>query len=144
MNMDHGTANRYNIGRCRCVECRQAIYDLHSARNPPARQRGLRDLEGREHFLYRLYDWAGELLYVGLTTDPKSRIRRHRRIQPWGEAIASHTVESVGHDRCAALDAERNAIKYEWPRHNIVVRRRNWNAVAAANREAADSVRGAA
>ena len=33
--------------------------------------------------LYRLYDAASVLIYVGITSRPAARMRRHAKTQPW-------------------------------------------------------------
>lgn len=68
--------------------------------------------------LYRLYDDAGELLYVGIGAQPKSRISEHRK-KPWGSEIHSTTTE-WHESRDAALAAEAAAIAAERPAYNIV------------------------
>ena len=70
------------------------------------------------HFLYRCYDWAGELLYVGLTIDPELRIRQHGWFSPWGERINRWTVIEIGTDRAAAHLTESAAILMDQPTFN--------------------------
>lgn len=69
--------------------------------------------------VYRLYDAAGDLLYVGMTdTFAVYRIAKHRQRTLWGPLI--HYF-SLGHcpSRYAALEVERAAIKAENPRFNL-------------------------
>lgn len=40
------------------------------------------------HALYRFYDAAGALLYVGITIDPGSRWRSHAHDKPWWQQVA--------------------------------------------------------
>lgn len=75
--------------------------------------------DNRAHALYRFYADDGALLYVGITLDPGSRWRAHRDDKPWWHHVTSITIE-VHPDRAAVLDAERDAIIAEHPRHNIV------------------------
>jgi len=42
-----------------------------------------RDLTDRPTALYRLTDAAGRLLYVGITTDPAARFKKHEGTAPW-------------------------------------------------------------
>lgn len=69
--------------------------------------------------LYRLFDDAGELLYVGIGTFPQHRISDHRRLKPWASEIRSTSVEWYD-SRDEALAAEAVAIKTERPAHNII------------------------
>lgn len=68
--------------------------------------------------VYRLFDIGGNLLYVGMTTNPASRLPSHKR-KAWGHLIASHT-EEWHPNRRDALAAERSAIHHENPTHNLV------------------------
>lgn len=72
----------------------------------------------RPHTLYRVYGTHGELLYVGITVDPKTRLAHHRRQKPWWPDVA-RVVEEVHPDRTAALAAETVTIAFENPLHNI-------------------------
>lgn len=70
------------------------------------------------HVVYRLYDHAGQLLYIGSTGDLDKRLRDHRCKQPWAGAIAR--VASEPHpDRASARAAETAAIGIERPLHNV-------------------------
>lgn len=69
--------------------------------------------------LYRFFDAAGRLLYVGITDRGPRRWREHMVTQPWWDDVASSTIEHVG-DRVAAEEAERIAIQTEKPLHNVV------------------------
>lgn len=67
--------------------------------------------------VYRLYDNAGSLLYVGLGSDPKSRWRAHARDKTWWPDVATKEVE--WHDTFSeAASAEHAAIHKENPAHN--------------------------
>lgn len=70
------------------------------------------------HYVYRCYAADGALLYIGCTNNPISRIRGHRKDQPWGDQIA-YVRYTVFPDRRKALDVERGAIWNENPRYNI-------------------------
>jgi hypothetical protein len=77
------------------------------------------ELATAPHALYRFYDAAGMLLYVGITVDPGARWRAHRDAKPWWHQVANITIEPYS-DRAAVLKAERAAIITEQPRHNVV------------------------
>lgn len=67
--------------------------------------------------LYRHFDAAGVLLYVGISDDHERRLDQHRRRKPWFGEIARIDVE-YHPTREAALEAEAVAIKAEKPLHN--------------------------
>lgn len=68
-------------------------------------------------FLYRFYDAADQLLYVGVAFEPAVRWRRHANERDWWDEVAR--IDAVRlESRKAALQAERLAIKVERPRHN--------------------------
>lgn len=69
------------------------------------------------YFLYRLFDVAGELLYVGISLNPAKRVQQHRKVQPWRNKIAEIKIESFAHLGLASL-AEIKAIEEEAPRFN--------------------------
>ncbi|WP_331736953.1 GntR family transcriptional regulator (plasmid) [Streptomyces canus] len=70
--------------------------------------------------LYRYFDSDGELLYIGVSSDPDIRWKAHlyeSRPGGWPKRAVRRTVE--WHDsRPEALKAEEAAIKAERPRHN--------------------------
>lgn len=69
--------------------------------------------------LYRHYNEAGELLYVGVSFDPLHRLKQHWGDQKcWVDDIANMTIERFP-TRHEALQAEKNAIKKELPKYNI-------------------------
>lgn len=68
--------------------------------------------------IYRLYDKAGALLYIGATGGLATRLRRHKRHPFWGYDIASHTYERYA-DMRTASEAEALAIRTEHPMHNV-------------------------
>lgn len=70
------------------------------------------------HALYRFYDAAGDLLYVGITLNPDERWKKHRK-KPWWHTVASIRLETYL-DRESVLAAEREAIITEHPVHNVV------------------------
>lgn len=68
--------------------------------------------------LYRHFDAAGNLLYVGISKRFHVRLDEHVIGSRWSDMIATATVEHFD-TRESALDAERNAIKAEKPIYNI-------------------------
>lgn len=71
----------------------------------------------RPTLLYRLMDDSGALLYVGVTSSLRVRLRSHRSTQPWWADVVTAVVETY-EDRSEALAAERSAIASEGPRFN--------------------------
>ncbi|MFC9341436.1 hypothetical protein ACFT0G_25405 [Streptomyces sp. NPDC057020] len=69
--------------------------------------------------LYRLYDDAELLLYVGVADNPRVRFGQHARDKPWWPKVTSREIEWFG-SRDEALAAEVRAITEELPRHNSV------------------------
>ncbi len=69
------------------------------------------------YFLYRFYDVADRLLYVGITCQIPARWNCHRRTTAWWADVVRVSVECHRRER-QALDAERLAIKIEHPLHN--------------------------
>lgn len=77
-------------------------------------------LDERPTALYRFYDADGDLLYLGVTHDPKSRWTTHRLYREWWHLVARKTVE--WHDnRAAALKAEVVATEAERPRFDKTI-----------------------
>ena len=68
--------------------------------------------------VYRLYDEADRLLYVGASLYPHSRLRDHEK-KAWGGRVARKTVEWHP-DKKRGLAAEAAAIKTEHPEFNIM------------------------
>lgn len=71
------------------------------------------------HFVYRLFDADGVLLYVGCTCRPVHRMSAHRRDKRWAGRLASVTW-SEPMRQFQALAAEAKAIREEAPEFNIV------------------------
>lgn len=66
--------------------------------------------------VYRIYDGAGALLYIGQTVNLEQRLLNHRS---WARDRGWATVVAEGYPtRRAALDAEREAIYAEHPLAN--------------------------
>lgn len=77
----------------------------------------LAEIETKHHSLYRFYDEAGILLYVGISVNPLGRWDQHRT-KTWWRDVRTATIEPC-ESREAALDAELAAIRAENPQHNI-------------------------
>jgi DNA-binding transcriptional regulator YhcF (GntR family) len=71
-------------------------------------------------FLYRWYDEAGRLLYVGISAAPDAREAEHRRWSWWTRWAVRVEVEPKGAPRLAAEAFERAAIENEAPIFNTV------------------------
>src|SRR5690348_14832319 len=69
--------------------------------------------------LYRFFDAAGLLLYVGITSDPFGRFDNHCRTKPW-RLVARIEIRWFD-SRAAAETAEVAAIRDEWPAWNLAV-----------------------
>lgn len=69
------------------------------------------------YMVYRLYDAAGDLLYVGQTGDFLVRIRGHFQQSRWWSEVDRWFLEP--HQTMqSSIDAEIEAIQNEHPRHN--------------------------
>jgi hypothetical protein len=68
--------------------------------------------------LYRHFDAAGQLLYVGISNDALRRLLQHKDRAGWYEQIRRVNVEWLP-DRAAALSAEAGAIRQEAPLWNV-------------------------
>jgi predicted GIY-YIG superfamily endonuclease len=75
--------------------------------------------EGRETALYRWYDAADLLLYIGIAVNLGSRTNGHANGSSWMDFAIRSTVERHP-SRAAALAAEKAAIKAEQPLFNDV------------------------
>lgn len=67
--------------------------------------------------LYRFYDTASRLLYVGITEQVGRRWDAHMRLRPWWPEVHRQTVDWFD-TREEATEAEVTAIASERPRHN--------------------------
>lgn len=74
-------------------------------------------LADRETAVYRLFDAADKLLYVGCSWDPDKRIGTDHLFKPWGRDIDDVTFEWFD-NRLTALRAEAQAITDESPVYN--------------------------
>lgn len=70
------------------------------------------------HFVYRCYDQAGQLIYVGCSVAPRQRLDQHR-LSSWWSGQVARVRYTVFPNREYALYKEREAIEQENPRWNI-------------------------
>lgn len=68
-----------------------------------------------QFYLYRLFDQAHRLLYIGITANPNARLKRHQR--RFGPLLDHWTFDSYT-SRAAVLSAEAEAIAREDPAFN--------------------------
>jgi len=87
----------------------------------------------KAHVLYRMYNVDDELLYVGITNDPKARFRTHSKLKDWWSEVDHIRVETFG-SRDALAAAEMRAIDVERPRYNVIRPRTSIPAAVAAGR----------
>lgn len=71
------------------------------------------------HVLYRFFNADGDLLYVGMTKNPGQRLAGHSSNQSWWREVANVTMEHCD-TRAALKRAERDAIRNESPKYNVV------------------------
>lgn len=69
--------------------------------------------------VYRFFDEAGALLYVGVSKSLPNRLMQHDRDKPWWRDVVRVEVEHFA-SRTEALEAEADAIMAEMPFWNIV------------------------
>lgn len=69
------------------------------------------------HILYRFFNTAGDLLYVGRTNSITTRFDDHARKQPWWGDVADCTTE-FHPDLPSLIEAELTAIRTENPLYN--------------------------
>jgi hypothetical protein len=75
-------------------------------------------------WLYRHYDHRGDMIYVGFSITPFKRNKTHTQSSPWGLTIVEILIEPFT-SREEALEAERRAVREEFPRFNKVHNRRH-------------------
>lgn len=68
--------------------------------------------------LYRQFNDAGILLYVGISINAFDRFRQHAKDKVWIDEVGSMTIERFS-SRALALAAEAKAIVDERPKYNI-------------------------
>lgn len=91
--------------------------DLRSGHTTTCGCRRYERLIDADHVLYRQYDAAGDLLYIGITNEWDRRAGEHGRLSPWWSEVARVTHESFP-DRASAMQAEKAAIRSEDPVFN--------------------------
>lgn len=72
----------------------------------------------RSCFVYRFFDEAGSLLYVGSTFYPRDRLSDHKRHSPWFPLARRWECEEYVNEQSARL-MEYVAIVTEEPRFNV-------------------------
>ena len=72
----------------------------------------------QETHLYRHFDKAGDLLYVGISINALARLKQHNEVSSWISSIARVDIERFS-TRQAAIVAEREAILSEKPKFNV-------------------------
>ena len=82
------------------------------------------------HYVYRIFDKDGRLIYVGCSHNPEKRLNQHRRTMWWAHQI--HRIKLTVHpNKAAGHLAERTAINAEQPRWNLTgrwVHRATWTS----------------
>lgn len=68
--------------------------------------------------LYRIFDADDELLYIGITNNPRSRMMDHVRTKGWARRIAYITFEHFS-SRDELFATERQAVADEFPTFNV-------------------------
>ena len=72
----------------------------------------------KNHYVYRIFDKTGRLIYVGCSYNPEVRINTHRTQMWWGDQI--HRIKLTVHpNKRAGHHAEKLAIHSEHPRWNV-------------------------
>lgn len=74
--------------------------------------------DGKRVLLYRFFDTAGRLLYVGITDDPHVRWAAHARNSSWWPQVSVVHTEWFD-SRTEASAAEVACIRHEDPLHNV-------------------------
>lgn len=71
--------------------------------------------------LYRAFDEAGVLLYVGITNAPERRWREHVGAKPWWKTEVRNIDVEWFDSRTEAARAESRAVSTERPLHNLTL-----------------------
>lgn len=69
-------------------------------------------------FLYRYFDAASNLLYIGISDKPGQRMHQHMKDKDWISEMVRSEFETYG-SREDALTAEAKAIRKERPKYNV-------------------------
>lgn len=90
-----------------------------------ARIREIQDPQQREHYVYRVFDAEGALLYIGCTNNPDRRWTEHRSDNPkWtSKAARFHLSGPYNYDTARRL--EREALATENPQYGMTPQRRS-------------------
>ena len=94
----------------------------------------------KPHYVYRIFNRAGDLLYIGCTVNVEKRLKQHRRKEWWPRPFASVMVDGPYPDRNAGRAAEDVAIETEHPRHALSSRQVGQLAAAATHQVGADGM----
>lgn len=132
-----GVERRMTIGRFPAMSAsvaRSTAKEMRAAsdlgRDPLAEQRRVRREEAKStaalrapqsktcHYLYRMFDDASDLLWVGETKDVGERLKNHRAQSRWYHEFAMLTLVRLA-SRAEAQAAEHIAIRDENPRYNV-------------------------
>lgn len=70
--------------------------------------------------LYRMFDRAGRLLYIGISFNAGERATQHAESKPWWPQVDHIRIEHLECDRESALRREEWAIRAERPKYNKV------------------------
>ena len=70
--------------------------------------------------LYRMFDRAGRLLYVGISFNAGERATQHAESKPWWPQVDHIRIEHLTCDRPSALKREEWAIRAERPKYNKI------------------------
>lgn len=97
-----------------------------------ARIAEIQDPTQRKHFVYRIYDGNGELLYIGCTNNPERRWVEHRTDNKRMTAIARHFKLAGPYNYHTARRLEREALLTENPRFGMTPKRRGQHTRNAA------------
>lgn len=78
-----------------------------------------RDVNPERAVLYRYFNAAGELLYIGVSIRPIHRQASHISSTKWWPEVTSATFERGFHSEQELYTAEAEAIKAESPKYNL-------------------------
>lgn len=76
------------------------------------------NVRANTNVLYRFYDEADQLLYIGITNDPARRFSQHESDKPWWIKVANIKLQRGFANRLDLEAAEIAAIEAERPRYN--------------------------
>lgn len=72
-------------------------------------------------YVYRIFDKEGRLIYVGASANPEARLLAHKHTSWWYPQVGRIKIK-VYRTRTEATDAEKLAIRSEFPRWNVNLR----------------------